>query len=54
MTHDTETVIPDNTGGIDSTPSVVFTIGIASILILFGLKYMGFRFSFGVGVGGGG
>lgn len=36
---------------IDSTPKIVAAIGLASIVLLFGLKAMGFRFALGVKVG---
>lgn len=53
MAHATDTVIPDHPGAVDSTPMTVAGIGLLAIGILVGLKYLGFRFSFGVGVGGG-
>lgn len=52
--HATESVLGDPLDGIvpDSTPRAVGGIVLAAALLLAFLKWGGFRFSFGVGVGG--
>lgn len=52
MAHGTEGVLADP-GFVDATPRYVFAFGLGAILTLVLLKMGGFRFSFGVGVGGG-
>lgn len=38
--------------GVDSTPKVVGALVLSAVIIIGLLKWAGFRFSFGVGVGG--
>lgn len=51
--HGTDGVLADAAGFVDSTPRYVAAFGAGAILTLVLLKMGGFRFSFGVGVGGG-
>lgn len=49
----TDSVLSEITGTIDSTPRFVGGLVLGSLATLVLLKVAGFRFSFGVGVGGG-
>lgn len=49
-------MVDDNSGvldsvGIDSTPLGVAAFGLGALAVLWGLKYAGFRFAFGVSAG---
>ncbi len=44
-------VFSDIREDIDGTPRTVALIGLAALAVMYGLKQMGFRFSFGVAAG---
>jgi len=44
-------VFSDIREDIDGTPKAVALIGLAALAVMYGLKQMGFRFSFGVAAG---